>query len=1693
MAIDKIAVEVGLETQNAEQKYNKLIAEFNAKGKEIKKLQVKIDKTDIDKIKTDLANVNNQINRLKVNKVKLEADVSRLNALREELAKTEDMILKSKRKKLKMEIDGEPTKKIKEVGLAIRELSQTKAEIKAKIDGLEKAEKDLNYFYDLLKKRADLEIQIKNYEGSKEKLEQLQAEAESLNGEIIEVSEQLNGDKQVKSSLEYLKDTITEINNRRINITTVGQGIEDLGRKMNNIFSINGNSPVGRFMNFFIKGIGYSAIYRNVTAFQSGITTAFSEGIKRYDMINVSKRTLATVLADTQDATGKIQKSIDALDKSIEGLPTTLNDAMSAVTRFTSINHDIDRSQKLFSAMNDAILTFGGTQDQVNNAVTQYSQIMGSKMDARTFRSLEEAQMTPALTAVAKKMGMTFTEFRNAFTGQNPTISLQQFEDALIELDEKGGGGLASLSSMAKKSSETISNAFGLMQKRANKAMTNIIASVDKLVKKMTGKNIYENIYGFTETMMKKSEEISKWINENPDKIMNVINGIKDALHGLAEEARKWNIKDILNGIADAKPVFNGILDMLKFAYGLFKGITGFIGGGNQSRGLGRLIAGWYLMSKSLIVLGKAIKFFAPGIAILAQLGKISKTGTLFKGFKGIGKMKKAIENPFGSASETGKKVTDVFNADAFKNMLSKHLDKGLYLAELAGLAGDMILFAKAIKALDESMPDNVGDLVKDIGMLGTVVVSMEGLALLVGKISENTRGADFTGIVAMIAEGGTLWVFAKSIQEFNKALKGITFMDVMTRLSALAEVVVGFGAIATAIGLGVSAFQPLALLSSVGFIGMIAEGGTLWVLAKAVQALNKLPNNYKGIGKKVNALMDTVNTIIDSMTEHKTLNSVPVIGPAINALDNFAKGLGGYTKAFENKGLANAIKSIGKIYDSIKSIGSVKKFDKAKIKKGIDSISSIIKFMYTDDSIKWIRENSMPKTGGGKDTGNNTLLNDADNLNNNFSQISKIFKSISKSGEYLNNIQNFNFDPNVIVQKVQQLRDIISAFTERTSTDTNAKDSSSLVYQVGKLKGKVKILKQLGDIFNSISTALSSVSTIGNTDYKLDDSVIESINTKIGYIKSIVSEITKEDFVKILSKKKIPNASKFGNLNDIITQFTNILNSLNSFNTTWNNMQATSFNGQDMVGNIKGTIQGFNDIMSAFTENDVKDGKQVKGSNLVANIQKIGKQQQAFSQLGTMVQGMISAVQQLDSLTGLLTSDKSTAYQTTLSNFRMVIKTITAGGKDSLVKDVSSIGKQSEAFSTLPNALTNMLNSINIINQMYATLNNIDLESVRDKIIEARDIVFKLFSANGENDGDLASTVANINKVNFSGLLTKIQQYSSVINTINSLAPVDTAKVATITQQVKTAINDIADSAQGANANKAVADLKQIASSFKQIRDELMSIASTFYDVGKECANAILTGFQEFGLGNTMSTDVTDIASLITKNASGAYQSLGTSLGGKFVKGFKSGIKNISLSSLTKALTSGNTFYDTGVSLGKQLLSGIKQGVSGGVTVHATLSTHKSDGGAISRVFPQAFRTAHATSMGRLPGFHPSIGYSNGGTIYRAKGGLAYFEPKGTDTVPAMLTPGEYVIKRSSVSKYGEKFFDHLNNMDLEGALDHVKSRYNNPSQSIIKNYSIVNNNTVNKYDNRSVTINGDARKAETKTKVGRWMRELA
>lgn len=92
------------------------------------------------------------------------------------------------------------------------------------------------------------------------------------------------------------------------------------------------------------------------------------------------------------------------------------------------------------------------------------------------------------------------------------------------------------------------------------------------------------------------------------------------------------------------------------------------------------------------------------------------------------------------------------------------------------------------------------------------------------------------------------------------------------------------------------------------------------------------------------------------------------------------------------------------------------------------------------------------------------------------------------------------------------------------------------------------------------------------------------------------------------------------------------------------------------------------------------------------------------------------------------------------------------------------------------------------------------------------------------------------------------------------------------------------------------------------------------------------------------------------------------------------------------------------------------------------------------------------------------------GGYIYRARGGSVPFRRRGSDIVPAMLTPGEYVQNRRAVSTFGIDFMRKVNNLDMKGAMNELMHRAGGMA-NINRGTSIVNNN----YNNQKVTINNN------------------
>ena len=106
-----------------------------------------------------------------------------------------------------------------------------------------------------------------------------------------------------------------------------------------------------------VSGIVQSVATRAFDTLGDSISTA----VKRVDTLDNAARTFENMGFKAEDTT----KSMKALKDSILGLPTPLDAAVRNMTLLASSTNDIGKSQKLFTALNDGIIGFGGTTEQV--------------------------------------------------------------------------------------------------------------------------------------------------------------------------------------------------------------------------------------------------------------------------------------------------------------------------------------------------------------------------------------------------------------------------------------------------------------------------------------------------------------------------------------------------------------------------------------------------------------------------------------------------------------------------------------------------------------------------------------------------------------------------------------------------------------------------------------------------------------------------------------------------------------------------------------------------------------------------------------------------------------------------------------------------------------------------------------------------------------------------------------------------------------------------------------------------------------------------------------------------------------------------------------------------------------------------------------------------------------------------------
>lgn len=271
-----------------------------------------------------------------------------------------------------------------------------------------------------------------------------------------------------------------------------------------------------------LKAVG---AYKVASAAVGLVKNSVGSAIQRVDTLNNSARTFENM----GFGKGETSKAMEALKKSIQGLPTPLDAAVRGLQLLSASIGDIGKSQQIFEALNNGILGFGGSAEQVDNAVRQLSQSFSNgKVDAETWNSLIDAGMGPALNALAKTMNMTTGEMKEGLS--KGTISVEQFQDSLIELNKNGGGGLSSLQKIAQDSTKGISTSIANMKTAVSRGVANVVTGIDKALAQTNLKSI-SNVINQVGSAMEAG--LNKFVEKIPD-VINFITQLVGIIKTLA-------------------------------------------------------------------------------------------------------------------------------------------------------------------------------------------------------------------------------------------------------------------------------------------------------------------------------------------------------------------------------------------------------------------------------------------------------------------------------------------------------------------------------------------------------------------------------------------------------------------------------------------------------------------------------------------------------------------------------------------------------------------------------------------------------------------------------------------------------------------------------------------------------------------------------------------------------------------------------------------------------------------------------------------------------------------------------------------------------------------------------------------------------------------------------------------------------
>jgi tape measure domain-containing protein len=500
------------------------------------------------------------------------------------------------------------------------------------------------------------------------------------------------------------------------------------------------------------------------------ISNSIGSAVGRADQMNNFPKVMKNLGYSSQDAAASIKKISNALD----GLPTTSSAMTGMVQQLAPLTSNLDEATDIALAFNNAMLAGGASTMEQENALTQYTQMLSAgKVDMQAWRSIQAA-MPGQLNQVAEAMlgaGKNSNDLYEAM--KNGSISFDDFNKKVMELNQNGFGKYASFAQQAKDATQGIGTAMENVKNRVAKAVQKVIEAVGV-------ENIAGAINGF-----------SSQFGKIGDAAAGMVTGVKGWFGKAAQAAQPlvsiWQsdfgqLGTYLKGLSANAQAFGGsLLDVVTNGGGLQNFLTGL------NNIISPLVNWWIALTRNVSIFIGTLSDSGGVQAFLASLSELWKGLTqLGQGLADAVTGFLAVGQNGGAAASIGQLVGDTFNAAA---PLVKSLASALQsVGDWVGAHGDVVRSAIV----------GIGAGFAAFKVAGIITSAANALKVFAGaiKAAQAAQGAAAAvkAFTSTMIEGSVATKAATGVQAaFNAVMNANPIMLVITAIGALVAGLIWF------------------------------------------------------------------------------------------------------------------------------------------------------------------------------------------------------------------------------------------------------------------------------------------------------------------------------------------------------------------------------------------------------------------------------------------------------------------------------------------------------------------------------------------------------------------------------------------------------------------------------------------------------------------------------------------------------------------------------------------------------------------------------------------------------------------------------------------------------------------------------------------------------------------------------------